>query len=530
MDSSMFREAPVLARKGVELLLRTIGEAPEQRSARKLVARIPARPAPCGPRVLVLTPRSWAAHVQYESVIAHGLRARGADVRFLTCGGGLEICDRANTYEAPPMPCRTCTRYTSVALDAHAFPVSRMADVWNGDDGSWPELDEVPADALSEVEAEGLPLGRLVDIPVKWFLCAADLDADPLAGSTTRAFLRSARRIARAVNAALDEHRPDTVLLLNGLFLFESIAWAACEARGIDVVTYERAFRKETIVMSRGAAAGLYDFSATWPQERRPLRPSEAAELDGYLASRRAGQAFDQYWKWEEHEVERGRGHLAVLFTNLTWDTAVIGRDLAFPSIGDWVATTIRTFAELPDHRLVVRVHPAEVALPGQRTRDSLAAFIDRAFPVLPPNVVMIRPDDRASSYPLMDACDLGLVYTSTTGLELALTGKPVIVAGATHYRGKGFTADVDSRASYAEALRSGLEDPASLRQDLELARQYAHFFFFRAPLSAPGVQEPLPGLARLTIDDPSQLLPGADAALDRICDGILTGSSFVAG
>ena len=69
--------------------------------------------------------KSWAAQVQYESVVAHGLALRGAQVSFLTCGGGLEICDRANTYEAPPMPCRTCTRYTSASLEAHAMTVHR---------------------------------------------------------------------------------------------------------------------------------------------------------------------------------------------------------------------------------------------------------------------------------------------------------------------------------------------------------------------------------------------------------------------
>ena len=69
----------------------------------------------------ILTPRSWAAHVQWEAMIAQALRLRGAEVDFVTCGGGLEICDRANLWEAPPMPCRTCTRYVDASIDAHGF-------------------------------------------------------------------------------------------------------------------------------------------------------------------------------------------------------------------------------------------------------------------------------------------------------------------------------------------------------------------------------------------------------------------------
>lgn len=517
------------ARKGVEALLRVVGQAPEQRGARRLAAETPAATSAAGAHVLILSPRDWAAHVQYEAVIGHALRRRGAEVSFLTCGGGLEVCDRSNTYEAPPMPCSSCTRYTETSLAAHEFSRQTIRAGWDdGSDVGWPELDLLSIADLQGAEAEGLPLGRLVDIPLKWFLCAADLEGDPLGGVTNRAFLRSARRIARGIAKALDDTRPDVVLLLNGLFLFEGIAWALCEERGIDVVTYERAFRKETLVFHRGVPAGFYDFSAEWPRAERALTNDEDAELAGYLADRRRGVAFDQHWRFREEKIERPAGRLVSLYTNLTWDTAVIDRDVAFDDIQHWIATSIEAFATRPDHRLVIRVHPSEVALPGKVTRDSLSTFIHRRFPELPENVRVMEPTDLSSSYPLMNASDIGLVYTSTTGLELALAGTPVIVAGETHYRGKGFTTDVDSPEGFLAALDAALDDPDSLPVDVQLARRYAHFFFFRAPIPAPGVVEPLPGLARLTVEHLDELDPGKNAALDRICAGILDGEPFV--
>jgi hypothetical protein len=516
------------ARKGLELLLRAVDQGPEQRVGRRLRAQHHEAPG-TGPRVLFVNPRDWAEHVSYQAVMAHALQLRGASVHMLTCGGGLEVCDRANTYEAPPMPCRSCARFVEHSMDAHGFHHTSMRQYWApGDEGGWPELDERSRDELADVRDGDVALGRLIDIPLKWFLCAADLDDDPLAGVTSRAFLRSARRIARGIERALDDIEPDIIVLLNGLFLFEGIAWALAERRGIDVVTYERAFLKETLVFSRETPAGFYDFSADWAKAARPLTDGENTELDDYLARRRQGGAFDQFWEFRERAVDRGTGRLAVLFTNLTWDTAVIGRDAAFPGIRAWVDTVIEAFAARPEHRLVIRVHPSELHLPGKRTRDGLEAYIRSRFETLPPNVEIVSADDLTSSYPLMDHADVGLVYTSTTGLELALSGTPVIVAGATHYRDKGFTLDADDAEEFLDQLDAVLADPARFAPDVDRARQYAHFFFFRAPIAAPAVVEPVPGLARITTDDLDDLRPGANAALDRICDGILLGTSFI--
>ena len=56
------------------------------------VARTPTTRS-VGYKVLVVSLRMWTHHAAYESVVAHALRLRGADVAFLTCGGGLPICE-----------------------------------------------------------------------------------------------------------------------------------------------------------------------------------------------------------------------------------------------------------------------------------------------------------------------------------------------------------------------------------------------------------------------------------------------------
>ncbi len=518
--------------KGAHLGLRQMGQAPEQRAARRLAVQA-ARRATSDPssdasptRVTILTPRSWAAHVQWEGMIAQALRLRGAQVGFVTCGGGLEICDRANLWEAPPMPCGTCTRYVADSIAAHGFQATPLANGWAATDATWPELDELSFADLRAVTHRGVPLGELVDIPVKWFLMSADVDHDPLAPLTFRRFLRASRQVVDGVLDALDRDRPDVVLLLNGLFFFESIAWWVCRDQGIDVVTYERGFIKETLVFRRNQAACLYEMDELWAQWGDvALTDAEADELDGYLRERELGlRTIDRFWgdaRFEGPERQR-TGRLVSLFTNLTWDSAVIGQELAFDSIGAWVSAAVEAFAQRPDDELVIRIHPAEVKLPGKQTREPIEALIRDRYPELPPNVRIVGALDPTSSYPLMAASDAVLVFSSTTGLEAAVRGVPVIVAGRTHYRDRGFTVDASDPAEFRTRLDAVLADPGALAPDAELAARYAYLFFFRNPVASPGVEEHVLGLARLTIDDLDDLAPGANPAVDEICGLIL--------
>ena len=219
--------------------------------------------------------------MQWEACSGTRLRLRGAEVEYLTCGGNLEICDRGEHVggaadAVPELP----------ALCAHqprrARPRER-ADVGEPPDTAWPEIDAIGLADLPDVEIDGLPLGRLVEIPVKWFLMRSDIEDDPVAALTYRRFLRSARGSRRRLRRGLERHQPDVVIACNGLFLFESIAVELCKQRGIDFVTYERGLIKETLVFRRGEPACLLDASDVWdrwrdvalsPRSRRARRVS----------------------------------------------------------------------------------------------------------------------------------------------------------------------------------------------------------------------------------------------------------------
>ena len=514
--------------KGVHLGLRQVAQAPEQRAARRLRLSVGELPAPTGPRVAILTMRDWAVHVSWEATIGQALKIRGADVRFITCGGGLERCDRTTTWEAPPMPCHTCSKYVRDTLDAHGMEQHPLRTYWDDEDANWPELDEISNSELAGVEADGYPLGKLVDIPVKWFLLTTRVAEDPIGATTTRAFLRSARKVLRATIKMIDEIRPTTVVLVNGLFMFEAIARDVCSRQGIDVVNYERGFITDTLLFARDRIACFGEMGDEFLKYRDvPLTADERLQLTNYLEDRMHGRrSIERYWSDVRFDAvpRQSLGRRVSLFTNLTWDSAVIGKEIAFPSIQEWIDATIKFFGSRPHDELVIRIHPAEVRLAGKPTREPLYEYLIERREAIPSNVRIISPDDPTSSYPLMQSSDVVCVFTSTTGLEAALLGTPVIVAGETHYRAKGFTQDVDSPQQYLDTLSTVLDAPESFLPDAELVERYAHRFFFGIPVSSSFVREHIQGIAQLEISDRADLAPGGHPGLDRICNEILGG------
>jgi hypothetical protein len=137
------------------------------------------------------------------------------------------------------------------------------------------------------------------------------------------------------------------------------------------------------------------------------------------------------------------------------------------------------------DYQLVIRIHPGEVFTHGQ----SMADVVHQLLPKLPEHIHLVDAENRTNTYDLIEIADLGLVYTTTVGLEMAMSGLPVVVSGQTHYRNRGFTHDPDSWVVYLKTLKKLLEDPKSNRLDksqVEKAWSYAYHFFFVFPRPFP--------------------------------------------
>jgi hypothetical protein len=518
-----------------------LGEPPEFERLRH-IAGASTRPVinPEGRRILIFSMRAWRIHNVWEGLIGRGLLERGADVKVVICDG-LPRCDMfdLNKPGYSAHYCQGCFSRTRQLFHLFGLPTHHVSDFLElSDRDEAKKLVAAWSKDYRSFVAEDLPLGELVRPSVARTLLRGFPEEDPLSAQLYREYLEGGILLARMFRRMLDAFKPDTMMMINGLFFAEHIGMTIAKERQLHTVTHERSFMWNRLILDHDEAAAYSVGARAWPELKdRPLTVEEETELDEYLRSREVGKnEVSNFWPSAEvrrefivHQLQLDPNKpILAVFTNVLWDTALYRCNVAFNSMFEWLEHTIHQASKLPMLQMVIRIHPGEVCLPEYQARDPVLKQLVPRFPTLPENAVIVPPESNISSYVLLDLSVAASVYVSTIGLEAVLRGIPTIVAGKVHYRNKGFTYDVESPDHYSALLK---ESPTWQRSSIEtvsLAKRYAHLFFLRNPLPLDLVTEFEDYSVRFNIESFDNLKPNRHKVLDHICSAILERKSFV--
>jgi hypothetical protein len=513
---------------------------PAERASREAAAsalRGLARGARSGQRVLVFSLRGgWYPHTAWEALLARGLDVRGADVHVFNCGGRMPICEVNFRHADPRVACAECASYPATL--ATGFQLSRS---WLRDYVSAADDREIRA-AVARLDSgeyerwqfDGQPIGGLVRNSVLWFLRKSRIESTS-DFEVYRDFLIAGAQIARLAPRLIAATRPDIVIELNGLFFAEQVfnrfVPPACR-----LVTYEAGWRSNSLGFDDLSEHGFADLDEAWRVlSSRPLTPEESARLDAWIRARGGGDMQrDFYVRFDAGDARNPLQQLgldaarptAVLFTNLVWDTAVFGRDIAFGSIEDWLRRTVDWFAQNPDRQLVIRIHPAEDLRPSQESHEKVADIVGGLR--LPSNVHVVPSQSALSSYRLIEAASAVLVYNSTAGIEAALRGLPVVVAARVYYARRGFTRDVDRLDEYEAILDAAFRTGPLGSDALELARRFANLLLFRFLHDVPVVKQRPRTFPLLSPAEVPLAAAGSRSDFDALLGRILTREPLV--
>lgn len=304
-------------------------------------------------------------------------------------------------------------------------------------------------------------------------------------------------RVGRVAMTYFEENTPDLVIVPNGTIQEMGVVFRYAKYLGIKTVTYEFSDKRDHMWLAQDDEVMRQNTAQLWEARKpKPLTETEWEDVQSLFSARQNGNLWENFSRlWQGQATEGGDAireklgldhrPVVLLPTNVLGDSLTLGRNLFTKSMEDWVSRTLQYFLGRPDIQLVVRVHPGELVTEGQ----SIMSVINTVAPSLPEHIHIIAPNEKVNTYDLMEVSSLGLVFTTTVGMEMAMRGKPVLVIGDTHYRGRGFTLDPVSWVDYYKTIGSVLHDPKSYlltEEQVRAAWQYAYTFFFEYPLPYP--------------------------------------------
>lgn len=310
-------------------------------------------------------------------------------------------------------------------------------------------------------------------------------------------------RIERNMSAAriayswLQSNCPDVVIVPNGNILEFGVIFEVARFLKIPVISYEFGDQMQRIWLAQNAKVMRQETNDLWEAYKdKPLSDKEEKKIQALFEARKKASVmknFSRLWQNVPAEgVREARSKLGLddrpvvlLATNVLGDSLTLGRQIFSQTMQEWIERTVQYFAGRNDVQLVIRVHPGEVLTHGV----SMVDVVGNVLPSLPENIHLIKPEEKVNTYDLIAAANVGLVYTTTVGLEMAMSGIPVLVSGDTHYRERGFTFDPPSWLRYFKILGTILANPSEYllsEKQVKLAWAYAYRFFFDFPRPFP--------------------------------------------
>lgn len=297
-------------------------------------------------------------------------------------------------------------------------------------------------------------------------------------------------------------------------------------------------FRKDTYSYALNTSTVSMDFNSAWKTfSKIKLSDAEKSFMEDYIINRRYGadmmlNTADPFQSVRKLKYDSIYGEISdkkktvLLAANITWDAAALNKGIVFDNILEWVLYTVELLSNNTKWQLIIKAHPGEVNKRIPEARERICSIVLKKYNwKLPSNIILIDADAPVSVYDLLQKVDLGIVYTTTVGLEMACRGIPIITVAKAPYRDKGFSYDPKNIEEYKEQLRVLMKKIFS-KEEIEYMKGMAKKFFFLYyfiymipnPLYTFSYEEG----AKLKFKEEEELLPNKNRTWDYICESIL--------
>lgn len=411
----------------------------------------------------VVSLNQWSFMVGVAGEVALTAHDMGADVTVAMWADSTPLPDpgwRASRQLAHLTGSRTIDENLERALVSHGLPRTSIARPpirrWRPHD--LPELPE-PVDraAIRRLTYHGSPMGRSIlqvhpdtNTPIR--------DQHPWPRAYTQRAIESYAWVYDQVAQLVRERGITVVVVFNGRFTHDQAAAAGAVSAGARVLYYDGGGLETGFDLT---FATTHDWADLQQRMLRMWEQWPAAEREqigsAWFLNRQAHRepglrVFVEFQERGNLDGVPTGAPLVAFFSSspdeiaeldLDWEDFFGSQTQALGVLADAVRAT-------PGARLVVRTHPHMRLKPTDDLADWRAA-VEAAEPA-----AHYDADSPLDSYALMRAADVVFTYGSTSGVEAAFLGRPVIVMGPSAYDLIGCV----TRASTAEDVVAAIQSP----------------------------------------------------------------------
>lgn len=464
-------------------------------------------------RVLVFAPFSGITdHAEQEWTLIRGLQRDGIETISVTCAGTFDsYChvmsavgiteDTARTLKK--LICKSCIRDQKRLLNTCSNPHLNLhlGDFLSSEDYKCSQLlvSSATPESWADIEWEGIPVGRIAsyELFLTYKLEDGDIPIELL--PKYRRALTNTILSAVAASKVLNFYKPDRVLVYNGLYGVNRVWKVIAENFGSPAYSVHGGFgefgRKTRLMMYRNELdqARLASSPEAVSAIRRPLSRNEIEKVVRDFKSEISIVSPHRYSAIESNLTVRMLTEelslepckpvfLAVLSSEderLAAKNAGIDiqtGQLVFKDQIEWITELIRIFSLNPNWQLVVRLHPRMFPNRRERTLSPSIQTFQNALSKLPANA-RVSPIE-ISIYDLLKICAVGLVRSSTVGLEMMMMGIPVVSTDPQQITGfpPSLALVAEDVNHYQELLEIALHDRDHTRRTVLASR----YWFFR--------------------------------------------------
>lgn len=434
---------------------------------------------------IMLTPCCWREYLVPFTALGKKLEERDYDVQYLFGHGG--VCTFLGWVEGWTEK-KCANQFENIRKqidrpDACQVLSDGITDAMREEAERF--IDKNRTTPFAEVFFEGLNVWEIVrgsicrDMRERFSLDEkCSIGNNPLLEKYTRAVVTCYRAISRY----LDSVQPDAVMIFNGFFYQERLMCELAHDRGCRVVAHENSSFRDRKIFSKTGYVGNWTDPAAENRFRlraRVLTENQRDMVRAYMNDVFSGKVntIGQASADSEEEVRRKLGikdsqRIALLIGQVPFDVVMVYDLQVFNNMLEFILGTIKVFGDIPDYTLVVRLHPFEETIGGDRTWHQIKNLD------MPANVRIVHSKE-INTYSIMSIADFGIASTSQAALEMAAMHKPVILVGEAFFGGHGFTCDVSNIDAFESTIKMLCQNPVfTPRMERMLDRFLYHIIF----------------------------------------------------